>query len=66
MPDITMCKGTIETDTHSFRCKDKDRCYRCQATPDQHWQSWFVNLPRNDNNTPCTYFVPMFEKDGHI
>jgi len=63
MPDITMCKGT---QPYFISCKDKDNCYRCQAIPDLHWQAWFVELPRKDNDTPCEYFIPMAKKDTHV
>lgn len=66
MPDITMCKGTMGSGDFSFTCKDKNECYRYQATPDQHRQSWFMNLPRKDNDTPCTYFILMSKKDGYV
>lgn len=46
MADITMCKGT--------NCPVMDKCYRANANPDKHRQSYFVEPPFNGKN--CDYF----------
>jgi len=49
MPDITMCKGD--------GCKLKDKCYRFTANANPHYQSYFTDLPLNDDGS-CDYFYP--------
>lgn len=71
MPDITMCKGIMEKkdyllQSYFFYCKDRGNCYRCQAIPDLYKQSWFITLPRENNDNTCNFFVPMTKEDSHI
>lgn len=46
MPDITKCKD--ET------CPLKDMCYRYTVEPNELWQSYFADSPRNGNE--CEMF----------
>jgi hypothetical protein len=50
MPDITMCNGND--------CKLKDKCYRFVADADPHWQSYFIDLPLNEDGS-CDHFYPL-------
>jgi hypothetical protein len=40
MADITMCKGG--------ECPFKEKCKRFTATADEHWQSYFIDIPYED------------------
>jgi len=40
MADITMCTGT--------NCPVKEKCYRFTATPNELWESWFIESPITD------------------
>jgi hypothetical protein len=51
MPDITMCLGQVGDKI----CPQKNKCYRHTATPSQFKQSYFLDLPMNDDET-CGYF----------
>lgn len=48
--DITMCADT--------ECQNRNRCWRFIATPDPHWQSYFVGSPR-DRCEECKHFWPV-------
>ena len=48
MPDITMCKGDD--------CPLKENCYRCTATPDDLWQSYFINPPYDEEKKECDHY----------
>jgi hypothetical protein len=45
MPDITMCEG--------LECPLKENCYRYTATPNEHRQSYFAEIPYKDGK--CEY-----------
>jgi hypothetical protein len=47
MPDITMCKGND--------CPLKESCYRYTATPDDLWQSYFMNPPYDEEKKECDH-----------
>lgn len=57
MPDITMCKGT--------RCVLSTRCYRCTATPDDLFQSYFVEEPTTDGHM-CAYYLPDHREEDDV
>ena len=48
MPDITMCHGEM----NGVVCQKRESCYRYTANPTPEWQSYFVDLPILDKNTP--------------
>ena len=54
MPDITMCMGT--------GCPKKGNCYRALATPTPKWQSWFAEVPYDQEKQSCDAFVEFAEK----
>jgi hypothetical protein len=43
MADITMCKGT--------NCPQKEECYRYTAPVNEYRQSYFVEVPINEDKT---------------
>jgi hypothetical protein len=47
MPDITMCEGVL--------CPHKENCYRFTATPSEFRQSYFLNVPIQENGK-CDYY----------
>lgn len=47
MPDITMCNGGD--------CPLKETCYRYKATPSEFLQSYFVEVPYDEDKKECTY-----------
>jgi hypothetical protein len=47
MPDITMCNDK--------ECPRNKKCYRFTATPTPHWQSYFWESPRKDDDS-CDHF----------
>jgi len=49
MPDITMCMGN--------KCPEKKTCYRCTATPDKYWQSYFSEVPF-EKYGKCDHYMP--------
>lgn len=49
MPDITMCPGND--------CPLKETCYRYKATPDDLWQSYFMEIPYKDGD--CSHYWEM-------
>lgn len=53
MPDITMCEGKD--------CPFKGDCYRYKAQPNEHWQSYFLEVPYMDGE--CDKYWPM-DKDS--
>ena len=52
MSDITMCRDIL--------CPMKNWCYRYQATPNENFQSYFSQSPRNPDST-CSQFWPDSE-----
>lgn len=38
-------------------CKNKDTCYRFTATPDKHWQAYFIKSTLDKDNK-CRYYIP--------
>jgi len=44
-----MCKGA--------KCPIKDTCFRYKATPNEFYQSWFINPPIENNK--CSQFWEM-------
>ena len=48
MPDITMCNGDD--------CPLKESCYRCTATPNDLWQSYFINPPYDEEKKECDHY----------
>ena len=56
--DITMCKGTD--------CPSKNECFRCLATPDDQWQSYFIDLPFDFNKKSCKKFIQYEPKSDGI
>ncbi len=56
MADITMCAGVS--------CPKKEECYRYKATP-SNWQSYFCNVPYDQETRECEMFLAMEDKkDG--
>lgn len=56
MPDITMCPGNS--------CPRKQECYRFTATPNEHYQSYFVDCPVDKNEDgSCTMFWSTKDED---
>ena len=47
MSDITKCDG--------LNCPLKDTCYRHTATTNEYYQSWFMEIPLQENGT-CEYY----------
>jgi hypothetical protein len=59
MPDITMCSGR--------GCPKKDQCYRYKATPNQYWQSYFVEPPFGLKKADeCEHFVLQNELEKRV
>jgi hypothetical protein len=52
MPDITMCKGD--------NCSLKESCYRFTANPNKKYQSYFSEIPYNEETRECNYFTKAF------
>ncbi len=50
MPDISMCQG--------IGCERAASCYRAQAKPNPHRQSWFARPPMDDSGD-CKSYWPM-------
>jgi hypothetical protein len=48
MPDISMCGGN--------KCPLKEECYRFLATPSEFAQSYFIDIPYNEEKKECQYF----------
>ncbi len=46
MADITMCNG--------IGCEAKETCYRYKAIPKEHFQSYFLESPMENNG--CEYY----------
>ena len=58
MPDIAMCEGT--------GCPMRDNCYRYRATPDELRQSYFSNVPYDDESEDCDhYWAYKYDGCGH-
>jgi len=53
MPDITMCNGGD--------CPLKETCYRYKTTPDEFWQSYFVEVPYNEEKKECDHYWKIKE-----
>ena len=47
MPDIAKCEGT--------GCPLKETCYRFTATPSEFRQSYFLNIPYDEETKNCEY-----------
>ena len=47
MPDIAKCEGT--------GCSLRETCYRFTATPSEFRQSYFLNVPYNEETNSCEY-----------
>ena len=45
--DITMCSGQD--------CPLRETCYRFTATPSEFRQSYFLNIPYNEETKTCEY-----------
>lgn len=56
MSDITKCSGQ--------NCPIKEKCYRFNAKSNEHWQSYFVDVPGkwtpNDENDTMVFECEMF------
>ena len=52
VPDISMCQ-----DKECSKFKD---CYRAQAKPNEHWQTYFSESPREESGE-CNHFWPMVD-----
>lgn len=50
MADISMCKGT--------GCNQAEQCYRHRAIPNDIWQTWFMNPPKESADV-CHSFWPL-------
>lgn len=48
MPDITMCKGD--------GCPMRETCYRYKAKANDCWQSWFANVPYDEESGKCDHY----------
>jgi hypothetical protein len=48
MPDIAMCEGT--------GCPMRDVCYRYTATPSEFRQSYFTDIPYNEESGECDHY----------
>lgn len=54
MTDITKCTGEKGKEI----CKQREKCYRYTAPDNQHWQSYFVEVPATMNTTSnCEMFM---------
>ena len=56
MADITMCRDKA--------CKKHERCYRFTAKASEHWQSFFVDSPRDGKE--CKYFTDNQDKTKRL
>lgn len=56
MADITMCRDES--------CKKRERCYRFTAKACEHWQSFFVDSPREGKE--CKYFSDNQDKTKRL
>jgi len=63
MADITKCTG-IKRDSpkDTFICPLRDKCYRFTAPTSLVWQSWFVEVPYNEEAKECEHLWKT-EKD---
>ncbi len=48
MPDITMCSGGD--------CPLKETCYRYKATPSEFSQSYFIEVPYDQEYEACGHY----------
>jgi len=48
MPDITMCNGGD--------CPLKETCYRYKAKPSEFWQSYFTEIPYDEEKKECDHY----------
>lgn len=53
--DGTMCEG--------INCPKKDSCYRHTANANPWRQSYFMNVPYNEETKECNYFWPNKEEE---
>lgn len=53
MPDISMCQDHL--------CPSAKRCYRHEATPTPHWQS-FADFKRPGGAKKCDAFMEVYSK----
>jgi hypothetical protein len=54
MPDITMCNGE--------GCPLKENCYRFTATPSEYSQSYFIEIPYDNEYERCEHHWKMSSK----
>jgi hypothetical protein len=58
MPSLTMCEGT--------GCPMRDACYRYASTPSQYNQSYFTEIPYNEESGECEYKLDGWDEGcGH-
>ena len=63
-----MCKGSYGV----FTCPKKDTCYRYTASPNSHWQSYFMSVPYDEKNETCEHYwsdekvKPVMDEDDKI
>lgn len=50
MPDISMCKGV--------NCPLAFNCYRFTAKANPYGQSFFAEVPWNEEESKCEYYLP--------
>ena len=50
MPDISMCRGG--------NCPLAFNCYRFTAKANPHRQSYFAEVPWNEEEKKCDYYLP--------
>ena len=59
MPDITMGEGT--------RCPLKESCYRYNAIPSPYRQSYFADIPWNEETKRCgSYWEEPYKVDNRM
>jgi len=51
MPDMSMCKGT--------NCPLKETCYRHTAIANEFRQSYFFDVPFDEEKEKCDYYWPI-------
>jgi hypothetical protein len=55
MSDITKCKG--------LKCPLKNSCYRFTVEGHEHLQAYFTELPFNEFDNDCDYYIPNDEQE---
>ena len=52
MADISMCSGVLL----GFICPLRDNCYRFTAPKNDHWQSYFAEVPYDLKKKDCEHY----------